>query len=97
MPEPTAVYIAEAIWFSDNPVDGRKRVAVGRDLDAALNAIRSHHIYGGGDLVATETTSALGTRNARTWAVHERDEEPSDEGYLWITEEKVIFEEKSDV
>ncbi|MET8985873.1 hypothetical protein ABZW49_10530 [Nonomuraea wenchangensis] len=90
MPEPTSVYIAEVIWFSDNPVDGRKRIAVGASLDAALNALSSHDIFGG-DLVATEMTegSALGTKGARTWAVHERDEEPSDEGALWITEEQV--------
>ncbi|MFF3443612.1 hypothetical protein [Streptosporangium sp. NPDC002721] len=86
-----SVYIAEVIWFSDNPVDGRNRIAVCRDLDAALNILRGHDIHGG-DLVATETTSALGTKGARTWAVHERGEEPSDEGWLWITEEPVIEE-----
>jgi len=85
------VYIAEAIWFSDNPVDGRKRIGVFGSLEAALNTLRD--IYGG-DLVATEDVegTALGTDDARTWAVHERDEEPSDEGYLWITEERVIEE-----
>ena len=86
--EPTAVYIAEVIWFSENPVDGRKRIAVGASLEAALNALSGHDIFGG-DLLATETTSALGTDEARTWAVHERGEESSDEGCLWITEEKV--------
>ncbi|TMS00154.1 hypothetical protein [Nonomuraea basaltis] len=86
--EPAAVYIAEVIWFSENPVDGRKRIAVGASLEAALNALRSDDIHGG-DLVATETTSALGTDDARTWAVHERGEEPSDEGCLWITSEQV--------
>ncbi|WP_436759364.1 hypothetical protein [Streptosporangium sp. V21-05] len=84
-----AVYIAEVIWFSDNPVDGRKRIAVSASLDAALNILRGHDIHGG-DLVATETPSALGTKSARTWAVHERGEEPDDEGHLWITEEPVI-------
>lgn len=88
MAEPTAVYIAEVIWFSENPVDGRKRIAVGASLEAALDALSRHDIFGG-DLVATKTTSALGTDNARTWAVHERGEEPSDEGCLWITEEPV--------
>ncbi|MEV0382368.1 hypothetical protein [Nonomuraea sp. NPDC050643] len=88
MPEIAAVYIAEVIWFSENPVDGRKRVAVGASLDAALNVLRAHDIFGG-DLVATETTSALGTDDATTWAVHERGEEPDDEGCLWITEEQV--------
>lgn len=91
MGEPIAVYIAEAIWFSDNPVDGRKRIAVCASLDAALNILRSHDIYGG-DLVAAETTSALGTDSARTWAVHERGEEPDDEGHLWITEEQLVEE-----
>lgn len=92
MSEPAAVYIAEVIWFSENPVDGRKRIAVGASLEAALYALSSHDIFGG-DLVATEMTgAALGTEGARTWAVHERDEEPSDEGCLWITEEKVIGE-----
>lgn len=89
MPETTAVYIAEVIWFSDNPVDGRKRIAVCASLRAALHALRVHDIFGG-DLVATKTMSALGTDDARTWAVHERGEEPSDEGCLWITQEKVI-------
>lgn len=88
MAEPTAVYIAEVIWFADNPVDGRKCIAVGASLDAALQVLRGHDIFGG-DLVATETTSALGTRDARTWAVHERGEEPDDEGNLWITREEV--------
>lgn len=83
-----AVYIAEVIWFSENPVDGRKRIAVGASLDAALNALRGHDIFGG-DLAATETTSALGTDDARTWAVHELGEEPDDEGHLWITREEV--------
>ncbi|MFC4006597.1 hypothetical protein ACFOY2_05150 [Nonomuraea purpurea] len=93
--EPAAVYIAEVIGFSENPVDGRKRIAVGASLEAALDALSSHDIFGG-DLAATETTSALGTENARTWAVHERDEEPSDEGCLWITEEKVTGEASRD-
>lgn len=84
-----AVHIAEVIWFSDNPVDGRTRIAVCASFDAALNILRGHDIYGG-DLVATETTSALSTRNARTWEVHERGEEPDGEGHLWITEEQVI-------
>lgn len=82
------VYIAEAIWFGDNPVDGRTRIAVCASLDSALNALSRHKIYGG-DLVSTETTSRLGTDEARTWAVHERDEEPDDEGILWITAEAV--------
>jgi hypothetical protein len=88
------VYIVEAISFNENPVDGRTRIAVCASLDAALNILRSHDIYGGEDLVATEDVegSALGTETARTWAVHERGEEPSDEGYLWITEERVIEE-----
>lgn len=89
MAEITAVYIAEVIWFSDNPVDGRSRIGVCASLDAALHVIRAHDIYGG-DLVATETTSALGTRDARTWAVHERGDEPDDEGHLWITCEKIL-------
>lgn len=88
MAEPTAVYIAEVIWFSENPVDGRKRIAVGASLDAALHVLRVHDIFGG-DLVATETTSALGTDDATTWSVHERGEEPDDEGHLWITREEV--------
>lgn len=90
MPETTVVYIAEVIWFSENPVDGRKRIAVCASLDGALEALSGHDIFGG-DLVATDMTkeSALGTESARTWAVHERDEEPSDEGCLWITEEQV--------
>ncbi|MET8334391.1 hypothetical protein [Streptosporangium canum] len=91
MAEPTAVYIAEVIWFADNPVDGRKRIAVCASLDAALDILRGHHIHGG-DLVVTETASALGTSDARTWAVHERGEEPDDEGHLWITEEQLIEE-----
>jgi len=96
MPEPTAVYIAEVIWFSENPVDGRKRIAVCGSLDAALNVLRGHHIFGG-DLVATETTgAALGTRGARTWAVHERDEEASDEGHLWVTCEPVTGSANAD-
>ncbi|MFC7603705.1 hypothetical protein ACFQVD_26680 [Streptosporangium amethystogenes subsp. fukuiense] len=91
------VYIAEAIWFSENPVDGRNRIGVFGSLEAALNHLRTHDTYGG-DLVATEDVegTALGTDDARTWEVHERDEEPSEEGYLWITEERVIFEEKPD-
>lgn len=84
-----SVFIAECIWFSENPVDGRKRIAVAASLDAALGALGSHDIFGG-DLVATEITgAALGTKGARTWAVHERGEEPNDEGCLWITEEPV--------
>lgn len=89
MAEPPAVYIAEVIWFSENPVDGRKRITVSTSLEAALDALGSHDIFGG-DLVATEITgAALGTKGARTWAVHERGEESSDEGCLWITEEPV--------
>ncbi|TYB69706.1 hypothetical protein FXF51_05965 [Nonomuraea sp. PA05] len=92
MSEPITVYIAEVIWFSGNPVDGRKRVAVGASLEAALNALRTDDIFGG-DLVATTVNNAaLGTKGARTWAVHERDEEPDDEGCLWITEEKVTHD-----
>ncbi|PZG47472.1 hypothetical protein C1I98_13460 [Spongiactinospora gelatinilytica] len=82
------VYIAEVVWFDDNPVDGRDRIAVCACLDAALKALRDHDVHGG-DLVATETTSALGTDSARTWAVHERGEEPDDDGHLWITREQV--------
>ncbi|MET8006261.1 hypothetical protein [Nonomuraea glycinis] len=88
-PPLAAVYIAEAIWYHDNPVDGRDRIAVADSLDTALQAVRGHDIYGG-DLVATEITdtpSALGTDAARTWAVHQRGEEPTDEGLLWITHE----------
>jgi hypothetical protein len=88
MPDLAVVYIAEVIWFSENPVDGRKRIAVCDSLDAALNVLRGHDIFGG-DLVATEITSALGTDDAHTWAVHERDEEASDEGCLWITGEQL--------
>lgn len=90
MPDLATVYIAEVIWFEDNPVDGRDRIAVGVSLDAALSALREHHIHGG-DLVATETEegSALGTKWARTWAVHERGEEPDSEGHLWITSEEL--------
>lgn len=84
----SAVYIAEVVWFADNPVDGRQRVAVCTSLNDALHILRRHEIHGG-DLVATETTSALGSSTARTWAVHERDEEPSDEGFRWITSEMV--------
>jgi hypothetical protein len=84
----TAVYIAEVIWFEENPVDGRTRIAVCASLDSALTVLREHEIHGG-DLVATETTSALGTDTARTWAVHEKGTEPDDEGCLWITAEDV--------
>lgn len=82
----TVVYVAEVIWFGDDPVDGRTRVAVCASLDDALDALRERT---GSDLVATQASSALGTQHARTWAVHRRDEPPSDEGYLWITEEPV--------
>lgn len=83
------VYIAEAIWHEENPIDGRARVAVCRSLEDALGVLRGHGIYGG-DLAATEVTdSAVGTADARTWAVHERTEKPDDEGCLWITEEKI--------
>lgn len=82
----TTVYIAEEIWFSDNPVDGRKRLSVHATLEGALAAL--NNINGPG-LVATETTSALGTDDARTWAVHEPDEEPDDGGFMWITAEQV--------
>lgn len=82
--QPTTVYIAEEIWFGDNPVDGRDRIAVCATLDGALDALRDRD---GGDLVATETRSALG--NGKTWEVHERGEEPDDEGHLWITSEQV--------
>lgn len=88
MPEKQMVYIAEAIWFENNPVDGRERIAVCGSLDGALSALREHGIYGC-DLVATETESALGSETARTWAVHERDGKASDEGLLWITGEEV--------
>lgn len=85
--QPTTVYIAEEIWFGDNPVDGRKRLSVHSTLDGALSAL--NNINGPG-LVATEKTGgALGTDDARTWAVHEPDEEPSDEGWMWITAEQV--------
>jgi hypothetical protein len=83
-----AVYIAEAIWFGDNPVDGRTRIAVCATLDSALAALSGHDIYGG-DLIATEVPSALGTKTATTWAVHERTEEADDEGILWITREEL--------
>lgn len=90
-PAPASVFVAEAVWFENDPVDGRERIAVGVTLGDALSALRDHGIYGG-DLVATETTSgsALGTETARTWAVHERTEKPSDEGLLWITEEQLL-------
>ncbi|MET7335988.1 hypothetical protein [Nonomuraea sp. NPDC005650] len=94
LPE-AAVYIAEAIYFSDSPVDGRRRIAVSGSLDAALKAVRGHDIYGG-DLVATEAKSALGTDAARTWAVHERGEEPDDEGHLWITREPLTAPARTD-
>lgn len=85
----SAVYIAEAIWFGDNPVDGRTRIAVCTTLDDALACLREHPIYGG-DLIATEIAdSALGTDDAETWAVHEAGTEASDEGHLWITSEHV--------
>jgi hypothetical protein len=88
------VYVAEAIWFEENPVDGRTRVAVCATLDGALDALREHHIFGG-DLVATEAErSALGTATARTWAVHERGSHPDDEGCLWITGEPMAFAAK---
>jgi hypothetical protein len=89
-PDLAVVYIAEVIWFGENPVDGRIRIAVCDSLDVALDALRTHDIYGG-DLVATDATegSALGIEGARTWAVRERGEEPDDEGCLWITEERV--------
>lgn len=82
------VYIAEVIWFEDNPVDGRSRIAVCTTLAGALAALRAHHIFGG-DLVATETQSALGSEESRTWAVHVRGTVPSDEGHTWITSEPV--------
>jgi hypothetical protein len=88
MPEPTTVYIAELIWFCENPVDGRCRVAVCASLDAAVAALRQEDSDNPA-LVATEVTgSALGSPAAQTWAVHERGEEP-DEGYMWITAEQV--------
>ncbi|MEU7631769.1 hypothetical protein AB0C34_17525 [Nocardia sp. NPDC049220] len=87
MTAPATVYIAEAIWFQDNPVDGRHRLAICASLDDALQVLRAHPIHGDPHLTATETTSALGSVNARTWAVHHRDKEPDDEGVLWITAE----------
>lgn len=89
MSEPTTVYIAEVIWFGDNPVDGRNRIAVCTSLEDAVTALREDD-SDRPDLVATEVTdSALGSKTARTWAVHERGEEPDDEGHLWITSEQV--------
>ncbi|MGI5414257.1 hypothetical protein [Actinomadura luteofluorescens] len=88
MPE-SSVYIAEAIWFQNNPVDGRERIAVCASLDDAVTALRDHGIYGG-DLVATKVDpGSLGTDTAQAWAVHERGKEPDDEGHLWITAEHV--------
>jgi hypothetical protein len=84
-----SVYIAEVIWFEENPVDGRTRIAVCTSLDDALTSLREHDIFGG-DLVATEISgSALGSRDAQTWAVYDRGAEPNDEGHLWITRENV--------
>lgn len=88
MPDPDAVYIAEVIFFDDNPADGRRRVAVCTSLDGALAALRRDE--DGADLVATEVSpSALGSATSTTWAVHERSVEPDDEGHLWITREEV--------
>lgn len=90
MSGPLTVYIAEAIWFEDNPVNGRKRIAVATTLDGALKAIREDKIYGDAALIATEVTdSALGSENAKTWHVHASDADPDDEGCLWITSEPV--------
>lgn len=86
--EKPMVYIAEVVFFEDNPVDGRKRVAVCSTLEGAISALRKDDDREP-ELVATETTSALGSESARTWAVHEPDEEPSDFGCLWITAERV--------
>jgi hypothetical protein len=84
----TTVYIAEVIWFGDNPVDGRRRVAVCTTLESAVAALQEDGTTRG-NLVATETMSALGSKAARTWAVHEPDEEPDDEGCLWVTSEQL--------
>ncbi|WP_194838599.1 hypothetical protein [Nocardia sp. XZ_19_369] len=90
MTEPATVYIAEAIWFGEDPVGGRNRLAVCSSLDVALHALRTHPIYGDPSLRATETTSALGTLpHTRTWAVHRPDAEPDDDGVLWITAEAI--------
>lgn len=87
-PDPDVVYIAEVIWFGENPVDGRTRVAVRTTLEGALQALRDRS--GDPHLVATEVDrSALGTAQARTWAVHRRGQGPDEEGHLWITEERV--------
>lgn len=89
-PTPASVFVAEVIWFGENPVDGRDRIAVCRSLDDAVTALREDDDCDRPDLVATEVTdSALGTEGARTWAVHERGTEPDDEGHLWITEEQI--------
>ncbi|MFF4195186.1 hypothetical protein [Nonomuraea sp. NPDC001831] len=57
-----------------------------RDVES-LQAIRGDGIYGGA-LVATKMASgALEADAARAWAVHERAQEPDDEGHLWITRE----------
>ncbi|WP_329521191.1 hypothetical protein [Spirillospora sp. NBC_01491] len=85
-----AVYIAESIWFDDNPVDGRTRLATCLSLDEALAAIKGHGIFGEPNLVATVVEdSALHGEGGRTWAVHPEGQEPNDEGHLWITEEKI--------
>jgi hypothetical protein len=85
----TPVYIAEVIWFEDNPVDGRIRIAVCTSLEDALTSLREHDIYGG-DLLATKVSeSALGSKDAQTWAVHENGSEPDDMGHMWITSENV--------
>lgn len=86
---PDAVYIAEVIFFDDNPADGRRRVAVCTSLEGALAALQNDD---GQDeeLVATEVSpSVLGSATSTTWAVHERGTEPDDEGHLWITREAV--------
>lgn len=85
-----AVYIAEEIWFGDNVVDGRKRLAACLSLDEALAVIKADRIHGEPDLTATPVEgSALHGEGGRTWAVHPEGEEPDDEGCLWITEEKI--------
>ncbi|WP_143220361.1 hypothetical protein [Actinomadura sp. CNU-125] len=89
MPEIDAVFIAEVIFFDDNPADGRRRVAVCTSLEGALTALQNDGTDND-DLVATEVSpSALGSATSTTWAVHERGAAPDDEGLLWITREEV--------
>lgn len=87
VPKPEHVYIPEAVDTSDNVWDGRTRYGVHLTLQSALAALEAR--YGGQDdpVVATQCETA---HIAETdWMVHRRSEEPSEEGMLWIFQERV--------